>query len=176
MKLAISGTPGTGKTVIAKKLSERLGWKLIGLNELARKLGAYQGEDKELDSKILEMRKIYDYWIQVEGDAIIEGHAAHELPADITIVVRCDPKVLEKRLKKRYSKNPKKVEINLNSEILGVITSEAVRYNEKVYEIDTSKRSVEQNVDDIMNILDGRTVEYEVGLMDWLDEYEDRLI
>jgi broad-specificity NMP kinase len=32
MILAISGTPGTGKTSASRRLSEMTGWDLIGLN------------------------------------------------------------------------------------------------------------------------------------------------
>ncbi|MBL7169651.1 MAG: adenylate kinase family protein [Candidatus Aenigmarchaeota archaeon] len=176
MKLAITGTPSTGKTVISKKLAERLGWKLISVNDLAEKLNAYLGEDKKRRVKILDMKKIKDYLEGVEGNVVIEGHAAHEVPCDIVIVLRCDPEVLEKRLKERYPCNPEKVKENVDAEILGVITSEAVECNEKVYEVDTTKKAIDQNVDDIVEIINSNTENYEVGLIDWLEEYEERLV
>lgn len=176
MKITISGTPCTGKTEISKKLSERLGWKLISVNDLAKKLNAYSGEDKKRNAKILDMKRIKENLKKIKENVIIEGHAAHEIPSDIVIVLRCNPEVLEKRLKEKYSTNPEKVKENLDAEILGVITSEAIEFNKKVYEVDTSIKSVDQNVDDVLNILDGRIVEYEVGLIDWLEEYEERLI
>ena len=176
MKLCITGTPATGKTIISKELSERLGWRLISVNDLAKELNAYLGEDKRRKAKILDMEKIKDYLKDVEGDVIVEGHTAHEILCGIVIVLRCNPEVLEKRLKERYPDDPDKVEENVDAEILGVITSEAVRCNEKVYEVDTSQRSVDQNVDDILQILDGRILEYEVGLIDWLEKYEKWLL
>jgi adenylate kinase len=176
MKITISGTPGTGKTEISKKLSERLGWKLISVNDLAEQLKAYSGEDKKRKVKILDMKKIKTYFEKIKENVIIEGHASHEISCDIAIVLRCNPEVLEKRLKEKYPTNLDKIKENFDAEILGVITSEAVEFNKKVYEIDTSEKGIEQNVDDVLNIIDGRTIEYEVGRIDWLEKYEDRLL
>jgi len=176
MKVCITGTPCTGKTIVSKKLSERLGWKLISVNGLAKELNAYLGEDKKRNAKILNMRKVETYLEKIKDNIIIEGHTSHEIPCDIVIVLRCNPEVLEKRLKEKYSDYYEKVKENVDAEILGVITSDAIKCNEKVYEVDTSKKSVEQNVDDIENILDGKIVDYEIGLIDWLGKYEEKLI
>ncbi len=173
MKLCITGTPGTGKTTISKKLSKILGWKLIGLNDAAEELDAYLGEDTERKAKILDMVKINDHLANVEEDVIIEGHTAHEVDCDVVIVLRCNPNVLEKRLKKRYPDKPEKVKENLDAEILGVITSEAVEKNDQVYEVDTSEGDF---VDEIVGIITGGTEGYEVGEIDWLEEYEEKLL
>ena len=176
MIISISGVPRTGKTEISKKLSKRLGWKLISINDLAEELGAYIGFDKKRKAKILDLEKIKKYIKKLDGNLILEGHVSHEIPSDISIVLRCDPKILEKRLRNRYPKDEEKVRENLQAEILGVITSEAIEKNKRVFEVDTSVKSVDQNVDDVMNILDGRTLEYRVGLVDWLEEYEEMLL
>lgn len=176
MKLCISGTPGTGKTEISKELSKKLGWKLISINDIAEELDAYLGEDTERKAKILNMEKINDYLINFKEDVIIEGHTSHEVPCDIVVVLRCNPIVLEKRLKERYSDNPEKVKENVDAEILGVITTDAVETNEEVYEIDTNQKTINENVQEILDIIDGDTEKYEVGLIDWLEEYEEKLL
>jgi len=176
MKICISGTPSTGKTIISKKLSERLKWKLVSINNIAKELNAYLGEDKKRNAKILDMKKIEEYLKGIGDNAIIEGHASHEIPCDIVVVLRCNPGVLEKRLKEKYPKRPEKVKENVDAEILGVITSEAVKCNEKVYEVDSSSKSVDQNVDDIVKIINGNNKGYEVGLIDWLEKYEEKLL
>lgn len=176
MKIVISGTPCTGKTKISKKLSGRLRWKLISVNDLAKELNAYLGEDKKRKAKIVDMKKIKNYLKKIKENVIIEGHVAHEIPCDVVIVLRCNPEALEKRLKERYPNDLEKIKENVDVEILGVITSEAVEFNNKVYEVNTTNKSIDQNVDDILNILDGRIVEYEVGLIDWLEKYEEWLL
>ena len=176
MKICISGTPCTGKTIITKELSKRLKWKLISVNDLAKQLNAYLGEDKKRNAKILDMKRIEKYLEKVEDDVIIEGHVAHEISCDVVINLRCNPEILEKRLKERYPDKLEKIKENIDAEILGVITSESIRCNEKVYEVNTSKKSVDQNVDDIVEIINGNTKDYEVGLIDWLEKYEEKLI
>ena len=176
MKLSITGTPCTGKTQISKKLSERLGWKLISVNDLAKELNAYLGEDKRRNAKILDMKKIQDYLEKNENNVVVEGHTAHEIPCDIVVVLRCKPETLEKRLEEKYPDKLEKIKENVDAEILGVITSEAVRRNEKIYEVDTSKKTVDQNVDDIVKIINGNAKDYKIGLIDWLEKYEEKLL
>jgi broad-specificity NMP kinase len=87
-------------------------------------------------------------------------------------LLRCNPEILKKRLEERYPKNPLKVQENLEAEILGVITSEAIMENKKVYEIDNSE-GLKESVDNILKILDGKTEEFRVGKIDWLEKYYD---
>lgn len=175
MILAISGTPGTGKTLLAEELAKKLGWNLVKINETAEKLKAYLGTDKKMDSKVLDMRKIKKYLKTLKGNLIVEGHAAHEIQSDILIILRCEPKILKKRLTKKYKGRPEKIKENLDAEILGVISSEAVQLNRKVYEIDTSEKTVDENIAEVLNILKGKKG-HEVGKIDWLEKYESWLL
>ncbi|MCK4496856.1 MAG: AAA family ATPase, partial [Candidatus Aenigmarchaeota archaeon] len=43
MILLISGTPAAGKTTVAEVLGEKLGWRVISLNDLARERNLYCG-------------------------------------------------------------------------------------------------------------------------------------
>jgi len=173
MKIAISGTPCTGKTKISNLLSKRLNYKPIQVNELAEKLNAFTGYDKKRECKILDMKKLEKEIRKIKGNVIIEGHTSHLFPVDIVIVLRCNPEILKKRLEKRYPSNPLKVQENLEAEILGVITSEAVMNNKKVYEIDTSEKSVGSSINDILKILKGKNEEFKIGKIDWLEKYHD---
>jgi len=171
MKISISGIPATGKTEIAKLLSKKLNYNLISINELAEELDAFVGYDKKTESRILDIGKLEKEIKKLKGDLILEGHTAHLFPADIVIVLRCNPEILKKRLDKRYPSNPFKVRENLEAEILGVITSEAVAKNKKVYEIDTSEKKIKKNVNEILKILKGDIEEFKIGKIDWLEKY-----
>jgi len=173
MKISISGVPTTGKTEISKLLSKKLNYKLISINEFAEELDAFVGYDKERESRILDMDRLKKEITKLKGNIIIEGHTSHLFPGDIVIVLRCNPEILKKRLEKKYPSNNLKVQENLEAEILGVITSEAVMNNKKVYEIDTSEKSVEENVDDILKTIKGNTKKFKVGKIDWLEKYYD---
>jgi len=176
MKISISGTPCSGKTEVAKSLSKKLKYKLIQINELAEKLNAFTGYDKKRECKILDMDKLEKEINKIKGDVIIEGHTSHLFSVDVVTILRCNPEVLKKRLEKRYPSNPSKAQENIEAEILGVITSEAVMNNKKVYEIDTSDKSVEESVNDVLNILEGKTKEFKIGKIDWLEKYSDLIM
>jgi len=173
MRIAITGVPCTGKTEVSRLLSKKLSYKLIQINELAEKLNAFLGYDKKRECKILDMNKLEKEIKKINDNVIIEGHTSHLFPADIIIILRCNPEILKKRLEKRYPSNPSKVQENLEAEILGVITSEAVMSNKKVYEIDTSNKGVEGSVNDILKIYKGKTEGFKIGKIDWLEKYSD---
>ena len=48
--IALTGTPGTGKSSIAKKLAKKLGYELIDLNDVIKKKKLYEKYDKEFDT------------------------------------------------------------------------------------------------------------------------------
>jgi len=173
MKIAITGTPCTGKTEISQLLSKKINYKLISINEFAEELDAFVGYDKERECRILDMKKLEEEIKKIKENVIIEGHTSHLFPVDVIIVLRCNPEILKKRLEKRYPSNHLKVQENLEAEILGVITSEAVMKNKKVYEIDTSEKNIEENVNDILKILKSKTDDFKVGKIDWLEKYYD---
>ncbi len=168
MKIAITGVPTVGKTTVAKRLSRRLGYKLVSINDLAEKLKAYVGYDKKRESKILDMDKLRQEIKKMKGNMILDGHTSHEFDVNLVIVLRCNPTVLQKRLEKKYPKNPFKVQENVDAELLGVITSDALKYNERVYEIDTTNMSIRNVVDAAVDIVKGKKG-YEVGKIEWLE-------
>jgi len=45
--------------------------------------------------------------------------------------------------------------------------------NKKVYEVDTSDKSVKESVNNILKILKGKTEEFKIGKTDWLEKYSD---
>jgi len=173
MKIAISGVPATGKTEISKLLSKKVNYILISINEFAEELDAFTGYDKKMESRILDMNKLKKEIKKLKGNIILEGHTSHLFPVDMIIVLRCNPEILKKRLKKKFSSNPLKIQVNLEAEILGVISSEAVMNSRKVYEIDTTDKSVKESVNVILKILKGEIEEFKVGKIDWLEEFSD---
>jgi adenylate kinase len=173
MKISISGTPCTGKTEISRLLAKKLNYKLIQINELAEEIDAFTGYDEKRDSRIIDMDRLEKEIKKLKGNLIIEGHTSHLFPVNFVIILRCNPEVLKKRLERKYPSNPSKIQENLEAEILGVITSEAVMINKKVYEIDTSDKKEKDSVHDILKILEGKTEEFKIGKIDWLEEYSE---
>ena len=114
--IIISGTPGTGKTSVSRKISEMVDANTISLNELAISENFTLEYDKKRDTYIVDFEKLIPYiakYIDVlkkqkHKYLIIEGHFSDIIPKkfiDYSFVLRCDPEYLYNRLKERdYNK------------------------------------------------------------------------
>jgi len=173
--VAVSGTPGTGKSVFARALAKKLGAQLVDLNALIKKRKIYRKDvDDTLITDPIKVRAEFARSIKsLRGPVVVEGLLAHFLqPKFIThvVVLRTKPSVLEKRLRKRgYS--PKKIKDNVESEALSIVLWEAVKIHgiKKVYEIATTKLKTQTAVKLFLNALAGK-ISLRPGKVDWLEE------
>ena len=158
MMVALTGTPGTGKTTIARILERK--YHVVYLKdyeearrEYDRRRDTYTVDMEYLAEKVRELRKY-------AGKIIIEGHYSHEFSVDIVIVLRCHPDELMKRLEKRNYKKEKIME-NVEAEAMSLITSEAINRHgrDKVYEIDTTKETPETVAEEVEEIVEGKNLE-----------------
>ncbi len=132
MIIAISGSVGSGKTTIAKTLSEKLNYKLINLNELAQK---YKIEDiKELQTFDFDLDKLLDdLELKLKNkefgtDVILEGHFAHFInPEHINklIIIGRDLKQLKQAYIER-GYNEQKIKDNLEVESFNLCFYESI--------------------------------------------------
>ena len=146
--IIVGGTPGTGKTTLAKRLAKKLNFHYLDVNKIIEKYNISEGYDKKRDTKIIDTKKlnlaltkeIRNFKQSKEG-IIIDSHLSHYLPkkyVDLCIVTKCNLKELENRLKKKkYSKS--KIRENLDAEIFDVCLNEAKENGHKVIVIDTTK-------------------------------------
>lgn len=135
MRIVITGTPGTGKTSIARELSKKTGVFLVELNKIAKPY------DKEGDVNIKKLKEKTLREIKGKNDFIIEGHLACEfnIPKAIAVVLRCKPEVLEKRLEKRkYSQ--KKIGENVLAEALDYCLIRSGENYKRTIQIDATKK------------------------------------
>ena len=155
MIISISGTPGTGKTAVAKALAKKLGWKLINLNDLAKEKKLYLGYDRSRRSRIvdlkglsLEVRKIS----RSQKNLILDSHYSHDMPCDVIVILRANPRELRKRMaRKGWPK--KKIEENIEAEIMEVVKSEALETASQALEIDTTGKKPENIAEQIVKNL-----------------------
>jgi len=154
MIIAITGTPGTGKTEVAKALSKRLKWPYFSLNQIAEKRNLYKGYDKERMVKIVDIDRLREEVNELASESanmIIEAHYAHDMPCDVVIVLRTDPDVLRKRMLAKGF-HTEKIAENMEAEMMQVIWDEAVAAHRNVYEIDTTKKTPEEAAKEIETI------------------------
>ncbi len=116
MKIAVTGTPGVGKTSACALVSSL---RVVHVNDLVDELGVVSGYDRKRRTKEVDVKKLAKAVAKMDGDAIFEGHFSHMLGVDSAIVLRCSPKVLDKRLrKKRWPE--KKIRENIEAEAVDV--------------------------------------------------------
>ena len=144
--IAITGTPGTGKSTVAKLLAKRTGWRCVDLNREIVRNGLYSGYDHKRRSYITDMRRVTIFirkLVHGERPVIIEGHLSHNLPkemVDKVFVLRCRTDVLRKRLeRKRWPKA--KIDENVEAEMIGLIAWEAKKKHAHVVELDITRLS-----------------------------------
>ncbi len=189
--IIISGTPGCGKTSVARKLSCLIDAEIISLNELAISDNFSFEFDKERDTYIVDFEiflpfvldKIKEIKNQNYKYLIIESHFSDIISneyIDFVFILRCDPDELIRRLKEK-NYNRKKIMENVQAEILGNCVNYFLqkKINSTLFEIDTTKLSIESVAKIIIGIIvEKKDVDnYYVGKVDWLEKLfqEDRL-
>ncbi len=169
MLIIISGTPGTGKTAVAKLLARELNACLITTSYLVKKYKIKTALDKKRRTKIIDMKKLA---AAVKKEAknekliVFEGHLSHFVPADLTIILRTSPAELERRLKrKRWGRD--KIRENVEAEAMGIISDEA-----DGVEIDTTRKAPEKTAALIIKLLNNRRMRGKyMKKIDWMREY-----
>jgi adenylate kinase len=187
MIIALTGTPGTGKTTVCSILSEhsqyRKQFHVIDLNKIVLGEKLYTGKDETRDTYEADMDKLEERVKQVisqvpQGmDIIMEGHLSHLLPSDVIIVLRTHPVALRKRLGKRKNYSFSKVKENANAEALDVILVESAERSKNVFEINTTDINPLAVVKSVIAIIDslkqGKTPEdYLPGKLNWIEQVE----
>lgn len=168
MSIVISGNPGTGKHTIAHQIAQRLDLSIIDINEVAKSEGLFEENKGTNDVDIEKLEKILRN--KTSEKNLIVGHLAPYVldtnQVKMMIILRRDPYELISVYKERkYTEN--KIKENTGSEILGIIVHDAIiRFNKKIFQINNSRRSVEETVEKVMSLILMNKASEEV---DWLD-------
>ena len=149
--ICITGSPGVGKSTLAKFLVKKLGFDRLDLHHYYKRIST--GYDRSKQSYDVDYKKFEKLVKEKLKDSqkglVIDSHISHLLPkrlVDVCIVlVYSDLKRLETRLRKRkYSK--KKIRENLDAEIFQVCLMEAKEKGHTVLLFDTAKGIDQQKV------------------------------
>ena len=171
MLVAITGTPGVGKSTVSGIL--RKDYNVIDIRSYAEKHNLLGEFDADAGSYDVDVEKLNDSVMSENFDGLVflDGHLSHFVDVDLIIVLRCDPDVLAERLTARgYDK--KKVGENVLSEVLDIILTESVNSEIPTYEIDCTHLSPEEVASEILKIVGGDADGHSPGSVDWNDRLE----
>ena len=168
MLIALTGTPGTGKTSVGEVLKAR-GYAVLDLDRMAREYGLIRGRDEARQADEVDVDALRER-IRVPAKlAFLKSHYSHLMDVNVAIVLRCRPSVLRDRLRARQWSDEKILE-NVEAEAIDVITQEATQRIPFVYEVDTTARLPAETAGEVLAILQGKTEGHEPGKVDWSSE------
>ena len=145
--IAISGTPGTGKSTLTKYLEKKLGFKRLDLHRYYKQISSGYNKSKQCyDIDLKKLEKLVKEKSK-DNNLIVDSHISHLLKkVDLCIVLTCSNlKKLEKRLQDRkYSQ--KKIRENLDAEIFQICLNKAKERKHKIIVVDTGKRFSKEEI------------------------------
>ncbi len=168
MSIVITGNPGVGKHTITQEIAEKLELPIIDINSIARDAGLFEKNKDTNDVDTAKLEKILEQKISEKN--VIVGHLApyvfNKNKVKIMIVLRRNPYDLISVYTERKYTDKKSME-NLGSEVLGIIAHDAMnKFQEKVFQINTSEKSIQEVVEKVMTLISSNIGNEEV---DWLD-------
>jgi adenylate kinase len=144
--MLVTGTPGTGKTTVAKRLAKKYKAEHINVNKIIKDNKLRESYDCIRKSYVVDIKKLNNVLMKIIAQAkrektsiIIDSHLSHYLPAkyvDVCYVIKTSLKKLKNRLqKRRYPKS--KIQENMQCEIFDICLMEAKEAGHKVKIITT---------------------------------------
>lgn len=176
--IVVTGTSGTGKTTLCRKLSGTMGWVHIDLGEFVITRRLHLGYDRQRMSYVVDLLKAQRQVAEVLRNSkdmyLLDGCFSHLVAQPRktfgVVVLRTNPLELLKRL----SKKPKRKALeNAQAEALDIVLVEALSRFGKVYEIDTTRKSVDEVVDEFLRAYEGGFPP-RFGSTDWLQELHEQ--
>ncbi len=158
LRVYITGVPATGKTAVAKNLSEVLLLQYLEINEVVLDKGLYFGYDINRDSVIMDdellTQELNSIITKEDRLCLVGPMISLKNVFDFIIVLHCGVTTLRQRLLARdYSNN--KIEENIEAEIMNIIYYDSIEFynEEKVFEVHNDKRTIEDTCNEIILII-----------------------
>lgn len=144
--IIITGTPGTGKSILCQKLARKYGFLHLDVNKIIKEKKLRQRYDHKRKTYVVDEKKLSKELIKEikksNKTLVIDSHLSHFIPSRyvrLCIVTKTEIGVLFSRLKKR-GYNKQKIQENIQSEIFDICLNEAIQRKHKIAVIDTTKK------------------------------------
>ena len=184
--IIVTGTPGVGKTVLARLLAKKTGFEYSSLGDLVRKERLHHGFDRRKGSYIIDegsvRRKLKGCFEAHKRKGIVfETHSVNSiLPKTrgmLVIILRLDPAFLARRLRAR---NWPKLKIweNVESEMIDVSLYDSLKAlgKSRVLEIDATGKRPKELLREILKVLSRNQGWSPNSSPNWLKKYDPILL
>lgn len=165
MKLAITGTPGVGKTTVAEMVSDLTGWPLLDTNKLLTTDYVVE-KDVDREAFMVDIERAASE-TKLPADCVLDGHLSHFFSVDFVIVLRCRPKELQMRLESKVWAQAK-VEENIEAEAMDMISDEARKLHKNVADIDTTGDMPKKTAQRVVNTVSGKLPAERLSFLQYL--------
>jgi len=160
--VALSGTPGTGKSVVGEHLAKLLEMEPVELSVIAIEGRFLTRYDDDRLSYVVDEAGLRNYirsLVLKKRRVLIIGHYSEIVDDDILdkiVVLRLNPVELAQRLLNRGWPLKKVIE-NVEAELLGICTNNALSEHpsEKVCEVDVTGKKMDEIVKEVADVVTG---------------------
>lgn len=175
----MTGTPGVGKSRLAREISRKEGYTLVDIGGLVKTEGLYTSYDRTRGSYVLDERKLrrrLEIISRSSNKIVITYHTVGKfVPKNLVkcaLVLRLSPTMLYRRLRARGWTRKKAIE-NMEAEVVDVSLQEALELlgRRRVREIDTTKKSVLQVYKEARRAMSKPGIG-RVGQVNWLARFD----
>uniref|UniRef100_A0A182N0J9 Adenylate kinase isoenzyme 6 homolog n=1 Tax=Anopheles dirus TaxID=7168 RepID=A0A182N0J9_9DIPT len=159
--ILVTGTPGTGKSELCRRLAEQLGLEWRSVSEIVSANKYVEEYDEEFECPVLDEDRLLDHLepLMAQGGSVVEYHSSELFPErwfEAVYVVRCSTSLLYDRLQARdYGKH--KIQSNMECEIFQIPLDEArdAYRKEIIYElVSDTEQDMAANVQQVRDWLE----------------------
>ena len=168
MSIVITGNPGVGKHTITQLIADKMKLPIIDINKIAKDSELFEKNNNTNDVDVEILEKILES--KISENNIIVGHLApyvlRKNQVKIMIVLRRSPYDLIPVYKNRKYDDIK-INDNVGSEILGIITNDAIdKFQEKTFQINVSGKTIVEVYEKIISVIINKKGN---EVIDWLE-------